>query len=421
MSSEKELSVRLAGQPVGVLSQDPQGKMNFVYLPAAHQVLSLSLPLTDASYGHERCEAYFGGLLPESESARKAIGLRFGINPKNTFSLLKAIGHDCAGAVSLHAPDAPITEREPLSLKGRVLTDAELATHIRELPRKPLFIGVEGLRLSLAGAQDKAAVCLLDNQVALPEDFNPTTYILKPAIDLLDGTVQNEVLCLRLAARLGLNVPEVQIRQVEDLSYLLVQRYDREILSDGRLRRIHQEDFCQALSVASAYKYQREGGPGFKECFDLLKRTSRPALDRTQLAETMVFNFLVGNMDAHGKNFSLLHKTAGLTRMAPLYDVLCTRVYEGLTDRMAMKVGSEYEVSRVFSRHWEAMCKEMGFSYPALKKIFRKQLELLLPAAEAEAALLRNTGFEAPVLGRMLAFFRRNAERVEKMLTGSSS
>lgn len=420
MAVGKRLSVRLYGKPVGVLEQDVIGKMHFTYLPEATQPLSLSLPLQESAYGQEVCEAYFGGLLPEGEPARRAIGMRFGINPKNTFSLLKAIGYDCAGAVSLHDSDEPVREMDPVPLTGRILTEAELACHIRELPRKPLFIGVEGLRLSLAGAQDKAAVCLMDGQIALPQHGCPTTHILKPAIDLLEETVQNEYLCLRIAHRLGIQAAHAEIRQAEGIPYLLVARYDRYLSEDGRISRIHQEDFCQALGVPSAYKYQREGGPGFRECFDLLRRTTRPVLDRNQLAELMVFNFLMGNTDAHGKNFSLLHGRNGEIRMAPAYDILCTRVYSGLTDRLAMKVGSEYEMPRIFPRHWEALCKQIGFSYPALKKTVLRQCDVLPVIIRQEVAELQATCIATEIPSQILNLLEEQCDLTRRQFTQAS-
>lgn len=412
--TDKQLSVRLHGHPVGTLRQDETGRMSFAYLPEASAPVSLGMPVREEPYDHARCVAYFGGLLPESDEARRAIARRFGVSPNNDFSLLKVIGYDCAGAVSLHAPDEPVADREAEPLVARQLDEGELAAHIRELPRKPLFLGVDGLRLSLAGAQEKAAVCLDgDGKIALPQDGSPTTHILKPAIDRLEDTVQNEYFCMRLARRLGIDTPEVTIRRAEDVPFLLVARYDREQLPGGRLRRVHQEDFCQALGVASALKYQADGGPGFRECFDLLRQASRPVPDRNRLAELVVFNYLIGNRDAHGKNFSLLHPRPGTVQMAPAYDLLCAGIYDEHGDRMAMKVGGYYEESKIQPRHWERLCKEVGFAYPAMRKILQRQTRAILPAAEAERAALRDSGFSARVGDRILAFLEARCERVQ--------
>jgi serine/threonine-protein kinase HipA len=348
--------------------------------------------------------------------ARRALGKLFGISPNNTFSLLQAIGYDCAGAVSLHDPSAPVEKQGDFELSGRVLDEAELAQHIRELPRKPLFIGVDGLRLSLAGAQEKAAVCLIENQVAIPHRETPTTHILKPAIEHLDDTVQNEFICMRLAGRLGLPVPHVEMRQVEGIPYLLVERYDREMTANHRLRRIHQEDFCQALGVPYAHKYQSEGGPSLKDCFDLLRQTTSPVKDRNQLARLVVFNYLIGNTDAHGKNFSLLHASAKETRLTPVYDVLCTQVYEGMTDKLSMKIGGKYEITEIQPRHWEELCKDVGFSFPALREILKSQIEAMIPALETERVMLKDKGFSLQTVDRIKAWVEKHCQKTAHRL-----
>lgn len=380
-----ELSVRLHDQPIGVLQQDNAGKMMFRYIDGNEKLLSLSMPETDGGvYGDQYCEAFFGGLLPENYQARVAIGKRFGINPNNSFSLLRAIGYDCAGAVSLHSAedtDAGVIEH---TLQGRLIDDDELAKHIRDLPRRPLFVGVDGIRISLAGAQDKAAVILIDNKIAFPLHGCPTTHILKPAGSDFDALILNEFFCMRLAKRIGLNVPNVEFRRVEDIDYLLIERYDRKLLAGNRIKRIHQEDFCQALGVVPKLKYQADGGPSFVDCFSLLTKTTRPATDRNSFASAIVFNYLIGNRDAHGKNFSLLHVSDDEIKLAPFYDLLSTNIYEGLDHKMAMKIGNHYVADDFYPRHWQSLCKEAGFGYSNLRKMIEQQSSALVAAAQAE-------------------------------------
>jgi serine/threonine-protein kinase HipA len=420
---DRQLSVRLYGKHIGLLTQDQNGKMSFQYAPIAKTSLTLSMPIREEPYSQDACEAYFGGLLPEGEPARLAIGKNFGINSKNTFSLLKAIGHDCAGAVSLHEVDEPEEESELLPLAGRVLKVTALAQHIRELPSKPLFIGADGLRLSLAGVQDKAAVCLIGNEIALPEKGSPTTHILKPAISLFDSTVQNEYLCLRIAKRLGFEVPNVEMRKADNIPYLLIERYDRESVGD-KLRRIHQEDFCQALGITTTYKYQKEGGPSFKDCFDILKKTAQPAKSRSRLAEMVIFNYLVGNTDAHGKNFSLLHTTKGGIVLAPFYDILCASAYSKVTKNMAMEIGGEYQLSNIRAEHWKNFSKTIGFTFPRVKSIVKEQIEVLETIAVDERNLLKGGPFETKLLDKMLSSFRKQifdaTKRLELNKSGES-
>jgi serine/threonine-protein kinase HipA len=435
MMEDKALTVCLYGKPIGILEQTLTGKMRFTYASDASHALSMSMPIQAEPYDEVRTEAYFGGLLPESESARQAIGKRYGVNHHNSFSLLKAIGYDCAGAVSLHSIEENIPTESKVSfpLEGRAISEAELFKHIQELPQKPLFLGTQGLRLSLAGAQNKAALCLIEGNLTLPENGCPTTHILKPVIQGFDGIVHNEYLCLKLAAKIGLTVPHVEIRWAQDIPYLLIERYDR-IVSDNRVQRIHQEDFCQALGIVSARKYQHDGGPDIKACFDLLYNTTQPVRDRNALASLMVFNYLIGNMDAHGKNFSVLHQplqaqtealtssNTGFIKLTPVYDLLCTKAYPDLADKMAMKIGGYYEPEKLFPRHWERQCKDVGYSYPALRELIKQQSGVILEALQSERNQLIEDNLFHPIVDDMARFMEKHIgktlERFDSVIGG---
>lgn len=397
---DKTLQVCLNNKFIGVLRQDKNGKLIFQYVDIATRALSLSLSLVNPAnpnkiYRHDECKGFFNGLLPESENVRKAVGKKYGVNHKNDFSLLKAIGYDCAGAVSFtdttmvgktSSGDLP----EYFEIKGKILSEDELEKFITELPKKPLALGVDGMRLSLAGVQDKTAVVLVDGQVAIPEIDIPTTHILKPAIANLKETVENEYICLKAASLLGISVPKNEIRTVNGIKYFLIERYDREII-DGKLRRIHQEDFCQASNVVSAYKYQSDGGVSLVDCFEVLKKTSHPAVSIVKILNLIVFNYLIGNNDAHGKNFSILHYPDGKIKLAPAYDILSTQVYEDLSSKMAMKIGGYYEPEKIYPRHFERFADEVGISYVQLKKIIKAQTFILPNIVSEVIASFDNT------------------------------
>lgn len=414
MKKLKILSVRLNGRPVGQLEQTKEGKLKFQYEDGA-RLISLSLPVEQKRFGNMPCEKYFAGLLPESEDARKAIGKKFDANPKSTFSLLRAIGHDCAGAISFHDPEDPIVHDSDREAKMRTLSEQELEKHIRELPLKPLFIGVEGLRLSLAGVQEKAAVCVLEDKIAIPIGGTPTTHILKPLISKYPASVQNEYLCLRAAARVGLPVPQVKMGRAGKETYLLVERYDRKIDKEKRIIRLHQEDFCQALGFRE--KYQRFGGPGFKDCFELLMKTRIPIVDRDLLMRVIVFNYLVGNNDAHGKNFAILYDPDGNVHLAPFYDILCTQAYPELTNDMCMKLGEHYDCKDIRESDWQRLCRETGFAFSGLKKITNALPEQLVVLIEEERKLVKDTEFDDPVLDKIIAKVQKNAKTLFKQLT----
>ncbi|HSW93886.1 MAG TPA: type II toxin-antitoxin system HipA family toxin [Gammaproteobacteria bacterium] len=412
---KKQLSVRLNGQPVGILKQTPTGRMVFTYDASAREAISVGMPLREEPYGEIQTEAYFGGLLPESETVKKIIGKHYGVSHGNSFALLKAIGYDCAGAISCHALDEPCQESLSFPLTTRVLTDKELCQHIRELPQKPLFMDVDGLRLSLAGVQDKAAVCLVDNQIALAENGCPTTHILKPSSPHFENMAENEYFCLRIAKALQLPVPDIQLKKMEDLTFLLIERYDRRI-AQNTVTRVHQEDFCQGLGIVSTKKYQNEGGPGFKNCFELLKKSAQPAVDRNHLASVLVFNYLTGNMDAHGKNFSLLHHPSSGIRLAPFYDIVCTRVYPNLTTKMAMKIGSHYDTKHLLPVHWEQLCQAIQYRYISMKKLIQEQAESILDIAIRERENLKAMGYPVIVIDRIIKVMEENIRQVSNAL-----
>lgn len=410
---KNQLSIRIYGEQVGILEQTASGKKIFTYDNAAVTPISLSMPIREEPYGEQQCEAFFAGFLPESYQTRQIIGKRYGISANNSFALLKAIGHDCAGAISCHEMDESIIAQRSVPLTGKMIDDNELYTHIKDLPQKPLFMDVDGLRLSLAGVQDKAAVCLIDKQIAFPENDCPTTHILKPASSRFAEIAENEYFILKLAKRIGLPVAEVELRKIKDITFLLVERFDRRI-KNNTIERIHQEDFCQALSIPSNKKYQNEGGPGLKNCFDLLNNTTLPAVDRNILAFAIIFNYLIGNMDAHGKNFSLLHNTIENIRLAPFYDMVCTRVYRDLSDKMAMKIGSKYHADDVLPRHWQQLCEESNYRYIAMKRLIEKIANQLLKAAVEEKEQLKADGILSPVIDNIISVMNTHIERTLK-------
>jgi len=257
---------------------------------------------------------------------------------------------------------------------------------------------------------------LIDNQVAFPAEGCPTTHILKPEPLYYPGLVQNEYFCLQLARSIGLPAVHAMIRKAQDTIYLLIERYDRAI-ENNHIRRIHQEDFCQALGIVSINKYQNEGGPGFDACFDLLNRTTYPAQDRNVLAEIAVFNYLIGNMDAHGKNFSLLHANNTVLKLASFYDLVSTRVYADLTTKMAMKIGSQYQADSVLQSHWQNLCEKCSYRWPALQEIMHRQCVVILPAAQQIAEQIQQAGWQHAIVADIIKVIEKNVQRVLRMLT----
>lgn len=355
----RHLDVFLNADLAGCLEQDDHGNLSFHYTPewlatALAAPLSAALPLRSAPFKRNECRPFFAGLLPE-EVQRTMIARTFGISDRNDFAILEKIGAECAGAISL-LPPGEIPVGGPSAY--REVTPTELAAKMAELPQKPLLAGDVGIRLSLAGAQSKMAVALDNGRYLLPQNGAPSTHILKPQSARFDHLVENEFLCMKLAAAVVQEVAEVSLGTAQSIRFLQVLRYDRKRLPDGTLLRIHQEDFCQALGIPPELKYQQEGGPGLKRCFDLVRAVSAvPAVDVLRLFDAVVFNFLIGNGDAHGKNFSFLHEQ-GESRLAPLYDLVCTQAFPHLDPQMAMKIGDERDPGKVRQKDWLKFFKE---------------------------------------------------------------
>ena len=368
----RTLDVYLQRDLVGRLTQDGNGQLTFHYaeswLDDARVVpLSHSLPLRKEKFSRNECRGFFAGILPD-EGKREIIAKNLGISARNDFAMLEQIGGECAGAVTFIPAGGKLPERNH---DYRLLTSGKLVEVLKMLPRRPLMAGEEGIRLSLAGAQDKIAVHVHDGQISIPLGGAPSTHILKPALEQFEGIVFNEAFCMKVAHAIGLRAAKVVTGRVEDVDYLLVERYDRTVAKDGTgveyLERQHQEDFCQALGVSPDNKYQNEGGPSLKACFDLLRElSSAPVMDLQGLLDAVIFNLLIGNHDAHGKNFSLLYGRE--TRLAPLYDLVSTSYYPELVRKMAMKIGGEYESEKVQPKNFDQLAAETGLAKPMVRQ-----------------------------------------------------
>ncbi len=394
---------------IGQLIQNDHGEPNFKYAsswlnnPQAIAI-SCSLPLQQKTFSRKECRGFFEGILPEQHNRRKICRI-LGISPNNDFSLLEKIGGECAGAISFIQPDEKTTYTDE---KYRPITENELANILRKLPERPLLAGEVGVRLSLAGVQDKIAVYKVGDQISIPLDGSPSTHIIKPAITAYEGIIFNEAFCLQLANSIGINVAKATLEHAEDIGYLLIERYDRNV-TDGTqnkaiISRLHQEDFCQALGIVSERKYQNEGGPSLAQCFTLVREYSEvPVVDLQQLINVVIFNFLIGNCDAHGKNFSfILDKEC---RLAPFYDLLSTTYYQELSLKMAMKIGGEYSINNIKMDNFDKLAKDIGFTQAAVR---HRTLELI----EALSSTLHNLQPSNHVEEKIAAMIKSRSNRL---------
>jgi serine/threonine-protein kinase HipA len=342
------LSVWLHGMRVASIDQD-RYRPRLTYTdealdryPLGTPVLSLSLPVRPQRYTQGTVRPFLDGLLPEGD-ARKAIARDVHVAERDTYGLIRALGRDCAGAIVIQ-PEGDPPPPTPTTTSAEPLSDSELEALVRDLRSAPLGAGGR-VRVSLAGVQEKLVLTrMTDGSWGRPVDGTPSTHILKPEIASFPDTAENEALCMRIARHLGLSVAAIDTTEIAGRKLIIVERYDRRVATDGTVERIHQEDLCQATGVPPESKYQEDGGPSLRRIADILAAVAAPgSLER--LLQAVTVNCLVGNGDAHAKNFSLLHHPTGALTLAPLYDLMCTQWYGD--DRLAMYVDDVHRTDRV--------------------------------------------------------------------------
>lgn len=316
-------------------------------------------------YINDTARPFFSNLLPEGE-IRSLIGKIKQISEHNDFKLLEAIGGECAGAVSI-VPDYAVLSKKSDYV---VLSEQEIEDIIEKNAIRPALILKDELRLSLAGAQNKIPLYIDADRLYLTSGVAPSSHILKPQSPYFGDIVQNEYFCMRLAEAVKLSVPGSSIWQGRNHIAYIVKRYDRIKSKGGLIERLHQEDMCQALGCMPNQKYENEGGPGLALCGQILDmHSSQPILDKQSLIKWVIFNYLIGNADAHGKNLSLIRGTDGSIYLAPFYDLISTRVYPEISAKMAMKIGKEARFDWIMGRHWQQMAEQLDLKFSYLKKL----------------------------------------------------
>ena len=397
------LRVQLNNRPVGRLQKASSGAVDFQYDPEWLNrdraiPISLSLPLREDAYRGAVVTAVFDNLLPDSDAIRRRVAEKVGAEGIDAYSLLKAIGRDCVGALQFvhDDDDHHHDDSDGKTIQGESLSGRQIEKLLKGLAQAPLGLTRDDeFRISVAGAQEKTALLRMDGQWLKPHGTTPTTHIFKGAIgELPNGinlshSVENEYYCLRLAAGFGLPVNNAEIGIFGKTKALIIERFDRRWTKDGRLLRIPQEDFCQALSVPPTVKYQRDGGPNLVKILDLLKGSDDPTRDQQTVLKAQVFFWLIGATDGHAKNFSIFLGPGGSYHLTPLYDILTGQpsLDAGQIDqrqfRLAMSVGKNrhYRMHEILGRHFVQTGEAAGLP----KQLVRDALEEM--AGRTEAAL----------------------------------
>ena len=413
MVSADSLVIWLEGEPVARVERDLRGRLSLTYLDVTFDrfdlgtpVISLSFPLVRTSYPNALTRDFLDNLLPE-EPVRSILAARFGTDSSDTFGLIGELGKECAGALVIQHLD---TQPPPVGFDPSLATpvdDTIVSSLLRALPQSPLGVG-NGVRISLAGVQPKLLLTRLeDGRWALPTGGVPSTHILKPPIadQRFPFSVDNEYFCMRLASNVGLAVAEVERLEFGAIPVLAIKRFDRR-WEDGKLIRIHQEDACQSLGLPFTRKYQAYGGPSLRQIARILSEYGTRD-DLISLLELVTFNVVIGNCDAHGKNFTLLHLPDGI-RLAPGYDLMSTLCYTQHDEQMGMFIDEIQTVDRVRpdriireATSWgiaqryaketvhtllarlpqsvAATISEVGMPNESLTRVIQAQIELLAP------------------------------------------
>lgn len=376
---------------VGTLDRHKKGRVVFQYsqdwIENESVPVSLSLPCRKEKFAPAVSTAFFENLLPEGNT-RTILAFRHRFDKKDTYSFLENFGEDCAGALSI-IPE----NQEPDFTPGQYTNITQDLTEVLEKmqfdpERYKLYPEIKQAKLSLAGAQDKLPVYFKDNQFYLPKNSgSATTHIIKPINAGFIDIPRNEAFCMELAQQSGFPVPDSKIVKIDGHELFVVDRYDRQVFNK-EIVRIHQEDFCQAMGYPAERKYQESGGPGFAECRKLIDEylSNEGAANRLLFIRMMIFNYIIGNHDAHGKNFSILHDND--FKLAPFYDLVSTQIYP-LDNKFAMAIGQTFRLDRIKDHSFELFARDVNVRPNLLKNLTKdicraveKELESVILAHE---------------------------------------
>lgn len=408
------------GREIGRVTRDNSGRLSFVYAEDWRQArgawpLSLSMPLAASKHSHNPVEVFLWGLLPDNATVLDRWARRFQVSARNPFALLCHVGEDCAGAASFVRPERLDDMAGQGASEIDWLDEAGIAERLRALRadhaawRLPRDAG----QFSLAGAQPKTALLCENGRWGVPSGRTPTTHILKPPTGAFDGHAENEHICMRLAAALGLVTASSQVMRFEDQVAIVVERYDRQRTAAG-LVRVHQEDMCQALAIPPTIKYENEGGPGARAIVDIIRMVSGRADDDVQrFVDALIFNWLIGGTDAHAKNYALLIGEGGRARLAPLYDIASILPYnfDPQKVRSAMKIGGEYRIRDIGARQWRKLANDLRLDADVLLGRLRDLAGRLPDALANTCRVAKADGLDDPLIDRLAGLITERALR----------
>jgi serine/threonine-protein kinase HipA len=431
------LMVAMNGEEVGTLYREGNGAMSFQYATTWLQdrdarPISLSLPLRAQRHRGPVVFNFFQNLLPDSDAILTRMQARFQVATTHPFDLLTAIGRDCVGAIQLYPANSQIP---PITIMTSTpLTETQIEALLTGYQTAPLgMTNHSDFRISLAGAQEKTALLWVNGQWRQPSGSTATSHILKLPIGRLEhhnidlrDSCENEWLCLQIATAFGIETAHAELATFGEKKVLVVERFDRRWSQSGQwLMRLPQEDFCQAMGIAPALKYQADGGPGIEASMTLLLGSRLAATDRETFFRVQILFWLLAAIDGHGKNFSLFIEAGSSYRMTPLYDIISAFplfASGGIQEKkakMAMALegkNRQYHFSMIQPRHFISTAEQVSFSG-------KRAVELMLQMAEqtdqviAEVSAKLPADFPEAISQTVFAGLSAQADKIKRALT----
>ena len=379
------LKVCMQGKVVGQLSIDENEVYHFEYHEdwiASGFAISPHL-VFEKDTSSISIKRFLENLIPEGEGLDD-IATFAHISKNNTFAIMHSIGYDTAGALMF----GERSEKEEAIF--REIAHKELVDRIGKLESKSIAIWDKKVRLSLAGVQAKLPVILKDTKIGLANGTLSSTHIMKFQTKKHLHIVVNELFCMTLAKKIGLKVASVELRRFDAYPTLLIERFDR-IYKDNFVERLHIIDGCQMLNLPPSYKYEQNfgtlrdvqnirEGASFKKLFKSTKRCSVPAVAQLELLNWAMFNLIIGNSDAHGKNFSFFISKKGI-KPTPFYDMLCVMMYD-FDHNLAMAYGDEFNPDEVFAYQLREFSEDVNMNHKLVSKVLGKLCDKVIEVLE---------------------------------------
>jgi len=422
------LSIWSNGKAVGVITQDAAGRrLSLEYAPEwlRSRGIPLSPRLDPAALARDHSdelEAFLENLLPEGQALADAAAL-YGLSKYDTFGLIRALGTETSGALTF-LPESALPDNAAAPSRWIALT--ELSERVRAREQLPFAIWDGAIRPAIAGYQDKlAAYRAPDGQLYIAEDVRASTHIIKPAPrnPMIAHLVHNEAFCMRLARAVGLPVADVELLRVPE-PVLLVERFDRRLGPDGSVERIHVIDGCQALGLPPGHKYERIFGAGadvahirdgasLPRLVDLLESSADPDAQRLELLRWVLFQYLIGNTDAHAKNLSCFATPEGLA-LTPTYDLVCVEVHSCFDQSIALAIGDVFHFSAVRAYDWAEFGAVCRIPRDLLVGEMASIAHAVLTAAPAVASIECADPAEVEYLESLVTFVSARAQQLAR-------